>query len=186
VKEAVFPFNRFPGVDVLLGPEMKSTGEVMGLDSDFAAAFAKAQIGCGADLPTAGTAFVSVKDSDKLAVLEPARMLADCGITLIATGGTQRFLEEHGLTVARVNKVLEGQPHIVDAIINGQVQLIFNTTEGRKAIEDSASLRQAALTQKVPYYTTVAGVRAAAQAIKALKSGTLEVAPLQSYFRRSA
>jgi len=186
VKEAVFPFNRFPGVDVLLGPEMKSTGEVMGLDTDFAHAFAKAQFGCGADLLTHGTAFVSVKDSDKEAVLEPARMLIDYGFKIIATGGTQRFLEENGVKVERVNKVLEGQPHVVDAIINGDVTLIFNTTEGRKAIEDSASLRQAALTQKVPYYTTVAGMRAAALAIGALKEGTLEVAPLQSYFKRSA
>eukprot|EP00752_Nemacystus_decipiens_P013217 g11706.t1 len=186
VKEAVFPFNRFPGVDVLLGPEMKSTGEVMGLDSDFAHAFAKAQLGCGADLPIEGAVFVSVKDSDKEAVLEPARLLVESGLRLVATSGTQRFLADHGLPVERINKVLEGQPHIVDAIINGDIALIFNTTEGRKAIEDSASLRQAALAQKVPYYTTVAGVRAAALAIRALKQGTLEVAPLQSYFRASA
>ncbi|WP_420418603.1 carbamoyl-phosphate synthase large subunit [Pacificispira sp.] len=186
VKEAVFPFKRFPGVDVILGPEMKSTGEVMGLDVDFAHAFAKAQFACGADLPTTGTVFVSVKDSDKPAVLEPARMMVECGLSIIATGGTARYLEENGIPVRHINKVLEGQPHIVDAIINGEVQLIFNTTEGRKALEDSFSLRQAALSMSVPYYTTVAGVRAAALAIRTLKQGTLEVAPLQSYFKRSA
>jgi carbamoyl-phosphate synthase large subunit len=186
VKEAVFPFRRFPGVDVILGPEMKSTGEVMGLDADFAHAFAKAQLACGADLPDSGTVFISVKDSDKAAVLEPARLMADCGLTIVATGGTARFLEENGLKVRPINKVLEGQPHIVDAIINGEIQLIFNTTEGRKALEDSFSLRQAALTMQVPYYTTVAGVRAAAQAIASLRQGSLEVAPLQSYFKRSA
>lgn len=186
VKEAVFPFKRFPGVDVILGPEMKSTGEVMGLDVDFAHAFAKAQFACGADLPASGTIFVSVKDSDKPAILEPARMMAECGLSLIATGGTARFLEENGVPARHINKVLEGQPHIVDSIINGEVQLIFNTTEGRKALEDSFSLRQAALSMGVPYYTTVAGVRAAALAIQTLKQGTLEVAPLQSYFKRSA
>ena len=186
VKEAVFPFKRFPGVDVILGPEMKSTGEVMGLDADFAHAFAKAQFACGADLPVTGTVFVSVKDSDKELVLEPARMMVDCGLSIVATGGTARFLNENGVQAKHINKVLEGQPHIVDAIINGEVQLVFNTTEGRKAIEDSFSLRQATLTMGVPYYTTVAGVRAAALAIQALKQGTLEVAPLQSYFKRSA
>jgi carbamoyl-phosphate synthase large subunit len=186
VKEAVFPFRRFPGVDVILGPEMKSTGEVMGLDVDFAHAFAKAQFGCGADLPTTGTVFVSVKDSDKQAILEPSRIMVECGLTLLATGGTARFLEENDVPVRQINKVLEGQPHIVDAIINGEVQLIFNTTEGRKALEDSFSLREAALAMGVPYYTTAAGVRAAALAIRTLKQGTLEVAPLQSYFKRSA
>jgi len=186
VKEAVFPFNRFPGVDVILGPEMKSTGEVMGLDADFAHAFAKAQFACGADLPVTGTVFVSVRDSDKDLVLEPARMMVECGLSIVATGGTARYLNENGVEARHINKVLEGQPHIVDAIINGEVQLIFNTTEGRKAIEDSFSLRQAALNMKVPYYTTVAGVRAAALAIQTLKQGTLEVAPLQSYFKRSA
>ncbi|NMM43844.1 carbamoyl-phosphate synthase large subunit [Rhodospirillaceae bacterium KN72] len=186
VKEAVFPFNRFPGVDVILGPEMKSTGEVMGLDKDFAHAFAKAQFACGADLPSQGKVFVSVKDSDKTAVLEPSRMMVECGLEILATAGTARYLEENGVPVTQINKVMEGQPHIVDAIINGDVQLVFNTTEGRKALEDSFSLRQAALSMKVPYYTTVAGVRAAALAIRALKQGGLEVAPLQSYFSRSA
>jgi len=183
VKEAVFPFSRFPGVDVMLGPEMKSTGEVMGLDSDFHRAFAKAQFGCGADLPTEGKIFISVKDSDKEAMLEPAKALLDLGFSLVATRGTARYLREQGLAVEEINKVLEGQPHIVDAIIDGEVKLVLNTTAGKKAIEDSFSLRRAALTRSVPYYTTVAGIRAAAFAMKAVAKGGLEVASLQSYFK---
>ena len=186
VKEAVFPFRRFPGVDIILGPEMKSTGEVMGLDADFSHAFAKAQLACGADLPTSGTVFVSVKDSDKEGMLEAAKRLVASGLSLVATSGTGAFLIQHDVPVRTVNKVLEGQPHIVDEIINGDVQLIFNTTEGRKAIEDSFSLRQAALAMDVPYYTTVAGARAAALSIEMLVQGSLEVAPLQSYFKNSA
>ncbi len=186
VKEAVFPFKRFPGVDVILGPEMKSTGEVMGLDIDFASAFAKAQLGCGADLPTSGSVFISVKESDKEAILEPARTMIDCGLKIVATRGTARFLDANDVPVTPVNKVMEGQPHIVDALKNGEIEAIFNTTDGAKAIADSASIRKSALDMGVPYYTTVAGTRAAALAIKALKQGTLEVAPLQSYFRRSA
>ena len=183
VKEAVFPFSRFPGVDVMLGPEMKSTGEVMGLDTDFYRAFAKAQFGCGADLPTEGKIFISVKDSDKEAMLEPAKALLDLGFALVATRGTARYLREQGLEVAEINKVLEGQPHVVDAIIDGEVKLVLNTTAGKKAIEDSFSLRRAALTRSVPYYTTVAGIRAAAFAMKAVAKGGLEVASLQSYFK---
>jgi carbamoyl-phosphate synthase large subunit len=182
VKEAVFPFARFPGVDVVLGPEMKSTGEVMGLDRDFGRAFAKAQLGAGVDLPVAGTVFVSVRDHDKHAVLGPARDLLDMGFRLIATRGTAEFLSEQGLAVDRVNKVLEGSPHIVDAIIDGEVQLVVNTTEGAKSIEDSFSLRRTALTTGIPYYTTIAGARATVRAIQALKNGSLEVAALQSYF----
>ncbi|WP_425406686.1 carbamoyl-phosphate synthase large subunit [Hwanghaeella sp.] len=183
VKEAVFPFSRFPGVDVMLGPEMKSTGEVMGLDSDFYRAFAKAQFGCGADLPTEGKIFISVKDSDKQAMLEPAKALLELGFALVATRGTAGYLREQGLEVAEINKVLEGQPHIVDAIIDGDIKLVLNTTAGKKAIEDSFSLRRAALTRSVPYYTTVAGIRAAAFAMKAVAKGGLEVASLQSYFK---
>jgi len=183
VKEAVFPFSRFPGVDVMLGPEMKSTGEVMGLDSDFYRAFAKAQFGCGADLPTQGKIFISVKDSDKEAMLEPAKALLELGFSLVATRGTARYLREQGLEVAEINKVLEGQPHVVDAIIDGEVKLVLNTTAGKKAIEDSFSLRRAALNRSVPYYTTVAGIRAAAFAMKAVAKGGLEVASLQSYFK---
>ncbi|HEX7777080.1 MAG TPA: carbamoyl-phosphate synthase large subunit, partial [Parvibaculum sp.] len=161
VKEAVFPFARFPGVDTILGPEMRSTGEVMGLDKSFGVAFAKSQIAGGTAVPTSGTAFVSVKDSDKEKIVAPAKKLLEMGFKLVATGGTARFLTEKGLDVRTINKVLEGRPHIVDEIKNGDVALVFNTTEGVKAIDDSKSLRRAALMMKVPYYTTVAGGRAA-------------------------
>jgi carbamoyl-phosphate synthase large subunit len=181
VKEAVFPFARFPGVDTVLGPEMRSTGEVMGLDRSFAVAFAKSQLGGGTKVPTSGTVFVSVKDSDKTKIVAPAKKLLDMGFKLIATGGTQRYLEEQGLKVGTINKVLEGRPHIVDAIKNGEVQLVFNTTEGAQALADSMSLRRAALMMKVPYYTTVAGARAAVEGIDAIRKGQLEVASLQSY-----
>jgi carbamoyl-phosphate synthase large subunit len=182
VKEAVFPFARFPGVDTLLGPEMRSTGEVIGLDTDYALAFAKSQLGAGVDLPRDGTVFVSVRDEDKRGVLPAIRILADIGFKVMATGGTARFLGEHGITATKINKVLEGRPHIEDAIRNRQVQLVINTTDGSKAISDSKSLRRATLMQKVPYYTTMAGAEAAALAIKALKAGNLEVRPLQDYF----
>jgi carbamoyl-phosphate synthase large subunit len=182
VKEAVFPFARFPGVDTILGPEMRSTGEVMGLDNHFGTAFAKSQIGAGSNVPLLGNVFVSLRDSDKPKALDAIRLLVDLGFDILATSGTQRFLADQGIATERVNKVLEGRPHIVDAIKNGNVQLVFNTTEGKKALEDSRSLRQAALVQKVPYYTTVAGSLSAAKAIAALKAGNLEVHPLQSYF----
>ncbi|MFA7414511.1 MAG: carbamoyl-phosphate synthase large subunit [Rhizobium sp.] len=182
VKEAVFPFARFPGVDTLLGPEMRSTGEVIGLDTDFALAFAKSQLGAGVELPRDGTVFVSVRDEDKERVLPAVRLLADIGFKVMATGGTQRFLAENGIEAVKINKVLEGRPHIEDAIRNRQVQLVVNTTDSNKAISDSKSLRRAALMQKVPYYTTMAGALAAAEAIRALKKGQLEVRPLQSYF----
>jgi len=182
VKEAVFPFARFPGVDTVLGPEMKSTGEVMGIDRNFAVAFAKSQIGGGTRLPRSGTVFVSVKDADKPRVLEPVRLLVSLGFRIIATSGTQRYLAEQGLPTGRINKVLEGRPHIVDAIANGEVQLVFNTTEGATALADSRSLRRAALLHKVPYYTTLSGAVAAAQGIKAYLGGDLEVRALQSYF----
>ena len=181
VKEAVFPFARFPGVDVLLGPEMKSTGEAMGLDADFGRAFAKSQIAVGAHLPERGAVFVSVRDADKGAMVPLGARLAAMGFSLLATGGTADRLEAHGLAVARVRKVREGGPHLVDAIADGKVDLIFNTTEGERAIADSYSLRRAALANKVPYYTTVAGCRAAVEAIAALRRGALDVAPLQSY-----
>ncbi|HWK14464.1 MAG TPA: carbamoyl-phosphate synthase large subunit [Rhizobiaceae bacterium] len=182
VKEAVFPFARFPGVDTLLGPEMKSTGEVMGLDRDYALAFAKSQLGAGVDLPRAGTLFVSVRDEDKAGILPSVKRLADLGFRVLATGGTQRFLAENGVAAEKINKVLEGRPHIEDAIRNRQVQIVFNTTDGQKAVSDSKSLRRATLMQKVPYYTTLAGAAAVAEAIAALKAGSLEVRPLQSYF----
>ncbi len=185
VKESVFPFARFPGVDVILGPEMKSTGEVMGIDRDFGRAFAKSQLGAGNRLPLSGNVFISVKDKDKAAMTEPGRRLAAQGFRLIATAGTAEYLRAQGLSVDRVNKVLEGRPHIVDAMKSGEIQLVFNTVEGAQAIADSFSLREAALTAGIPYYTTVAGVRAAVEAIAALAGGDLEVAPLQSYFKGS-
>ncbi|MEQ9152880.1 MAG: carbamoyl-phosphate synthase large subunit [Parvibaculum sp.] len=181
VKEAVFPFARFPGVDTVLGPEMRSTGEVMGLDRSFAVAFAKSQLGGGTKVPVKGTVFVSVKDADKTKVVAPAKKLLDMGFKLVATGGTARFLADQGLEVRTINKVLEGRPHIVDEIKNGEVQLVFNTTEGAQALADSMSLRRAALMMKVPYYTTVAGARAAVEGIDAIRKGQLEVASLQSY-----
>ncbi|WEX11211.1 carbamoyl-phosphate synthase large subunit [Chelativorans sp. AA-79] len=182
VKEAVFPFARFPGVDTLLGPEMKSTGEVMGLDRDYALAFAKAQLGAGVDLPRSGTLFVSVRDEDKPRVLPAVRRLSDLGFRILATGGTARYLRENDVPAEKINKVLEGRPHIEDAIRNRQVQLVFNTTDGQKAVSDSKSLRRATLMQKVPYYTTMAGADAVVEAIAALKAGSLEVRPLQGYF----
>jgi carbamoyl-phosphate synthase large subunit len=182
VKEAVFPFARFPGVDTVLGPEMKSTGEVMGLDRSFPVAFAKSQIGGGSRLPREGTVFVSVRDADKPRIVEAMRLLAGMGFKIVATSGTQRFLAEQGVAAEKINKVLEGRPHIVDAIKNGGIQLVFNTTEGAKALEDSQSLRREALLHKVPYYTTLSGAVAAAQGIKAYLGGDLEVRALQSYF----
>jgi len=185
VKEAVFPFSRFQGVDVLLGPEMKSTGEVMGLDKDFARAFLKAQMGAGSHLPTSGTVFVSVKERDKERVAPTIKKLVSMGFKIIATCGTAKFLNEQGIETASVNKVLEGRPHIVDAILNDEVQLVFNTTEGQQAIDDSYSIRREALTAAIPYYTTLAGAFAATEAIEALKAENLEVSSLQSYFESS-
>jgi carbamoyl-phosphate synthase large subunit len=182
VKEAVFPFTRFPGVDTVLGPEMRSTGEVMGLNGAFSTAFAKSQIACGTGVPEKGTVFVSMRDQDKVGVVEAVRMLEQAGFNIIATGGTQKFLQDEGISCKKINKVLEGRPHIVDAIKNGEVQLVFNTTEGAQALLDSRSMRQAALMNKVPYYTTLAGSVAAAKGIVAHKDGNLEVRPLQSYF----
>ena len=182
VKEAVFPFARFPGVDTLLGPEMRSTGEVMGLDRDYALAFAKAQLGAGVDLPRSGTLFVSVRDEDKARILPAVKRLAGIGFKVLASGGTARFLKENGVEAEKINKVLEGRPHIEDAIRNRQVQLVFNSTDGQKAVSDSKSLRRATLMQKVPYYTTMSGAEAVAEAIAALKAGSLEVRPLQAYF----
>jgi carbamoyl-phosphate synthase large subunit len=181
VKESVFPFARFPGVDPILSPEMKSTGEVMGLDTDFGRAFAKSQLGAGISLPLQGSVFVSVRDQDKEPLIEPCRRLVEMGFALVATKGTAVTLGAAGLPVTHVNKVREGRPHIVDRMLSGRVQLVFNTTEGSQAIADSFSLRRTALTHGIPYYTTVAGARAAVQAITALRAGSLEVAPLQSY-----
>jgi carbamoyl-phosphate synthase large subunit len=185
VKEAVFPFARFPGVDILLGPEMKSTGEVMGIDSDFGRAFAKSQLASGMRLPTEGTAFVSVRDADKPALVDVARRLTSFGFKVIATTGTAAYLRNEGIEVGIVNKVLEGRPHCVDAMLSGQVQLVVNTTEGALAVSDSFSIRRTALTHSICHYTTLAGARAAVDAIEALRGGTLDVAPLQSYLSGS-
>ncbi|MFQ5565482.1 MAG: carbamoyl-phosphate synthase large subunit [Paracoccaceae bacterium] len=186
VKEAVLPFARFPGVDTLLGPEMRSTGEVMGLDSGFARAFLKSQLGAGTPLPEGGTAFVSVKDADKELIVQAARTLDRLGFAIVATGGTCDFLKARGVAAERVNKVYEGRPHIVDRMKDGLVTLVFNTTEGAQAVRDSFDIRATALAMKTPYYTTAAGAVAAAKAIENLKEGTLEVAPLQDYARRGA
>ncbi|HEY8572210.1 carbamoyl-phosphate synthase large subunit [Phenylobacterium sp.] len=190
VKEAVFPFARFAGVDTVLGPEMRSTGEVMGLDwvrpgetlaPAFARAFAKSQLGGGTVLPAKGCVFVSVKDSDKEWIVEPTKLLLGRGFKVLATGGTAEFLKGQGLDVTFVKKVLEGRPHIVDAMKNGEVQLVFNTTEGKQSLVDSFEIRRTALMGKIPYFTTAAGALAAAQAIVATAAGPLEVRPLQSY-----
>ncbi len=175
------PFARFPGVDTVLGPEMRSTGEVMGLDRNFGRAFAKSQIGAGLKLPLTGNVFISVKDADKEEVIASARELIGMGFELIATRGTAGALEAAGIPVRFINKVMEGRPHVVDALKNGEIHLVFNTTEGAVALTDSLSIRRTALTLKVPYYTTIAGAAAATQAIAALQAGSLEVAPLQSY-----
>ncbi|MDP3738965.1 MAG: carbamoyl-phosphate synthase large subunit [Hyphomonadaceae bacterium] len=181
VKEAVFPFSRFPGVDPLLGPEMRSTGEVMGLDTSFDAAYLKSQIAAGMSLPDKGCVFISVREGDKAAIEAPARDIAALGFTIIATAGTAQYLSGRGIAVKRVNKVLEGQPHVLDSLINGQVQLVFNTTEGAQSLLDSASIRRAALQHGIPYYTTISGARAAVQAIRALKTRPLEAGALQTY-----
>jgi carbamoyl-phosphate synthase large subunit len=182
VKEAVFPFARFPGIDPVLSPEMKSTGEVMGLDREFAMAFAKSQIGAGTLLPDKGVLFVSVKDSDKAVILPAVRRMEALGFAIVATSGTASFLADAGVKVERVNKVAEGRPHIVDRIIDGGVALIFNTTEGWQSHRDSASIRASALHARVPYFTTAAASDAVSQAIEALRGAQLEVRSLQDYY----
>ncbi len=186
VKEAVFPFARFPGVDPVLSPEMKSTGEVMGIDKDFSTAFAKAQMGAGTILPQGGTLFVSVKESDKAVIVPAVRTLAALGFAIVATRGTARHLEAAGITVETVNKVAEGRPHIVDRIKDGTVDLIFNTTEGWQSLKDSESIRRSALMAKVSIFTTAAASLAAADAISAMRERVLEVRTLQSYHSYSA
>jgi carbamoyl-phosphate synthase large subunit len=182
VKESVFPFARFPGTDPVLGPEMKSTGEVMGIDREFDIAFAKALLGAGMVLPQGGTAFVSVKDADKDNIVPAAEKLVELGFRIIATGGTADHLEAKGVPVERVNKVAQGRPHIVDRLLDGDVDLVFNTTEGWQSLKDSHSIRTTALNKKVPYFTTAAASLAAAQAIEAVRGHALEVASLQSYY----
>ncbi len=181
VKEAVFPFARFAGVDPVLGPEMRSTGEVMGLDTSFARAFAKAQLGAGVDLPLSGTVFISVKDADKKAMVELARDLVDQGFAIMATGGTASAIAEAAVPVKRVNKVYEGRPHVVDAMKNGEVQLVFNTTQGQRAHIDSYSIRRTALEMGIPYFTTAAAAAATVQALRGLAERELDVRALQEY-----
>ena len=182
VKEAVFPFARFPGVDLLLGPEMKSTGEVMGLDRDFGTAFAKSQLAAGSALPEQGTVFISVRDRDKDGMAELGRDLLQRGYRLLATKGTAGYLQAKGVEVGVINKVYEGHPHVVDMIQGGGVDFVLNTTEGEKAVRDSYTLRQAALKHRVPYCTTMAGARAAVRAMTTSSTRMLEVTPLQSYY----
>jgi carbamoyl-phosphate synthase large subunit len=186
VKEAVFPFARFPGVDPVLSPEMKSTGEVMGIDKDFATAFAKSQLGAGGALPLEGNLFVSVKDSDKAVITPAVRQVQALGFTVYATGGTATYLEAEGIPITRVNKVAQGRPHIVDKIKDGEINLIFNTTEGWQSLKDSEAIRRSALLGKIAQYTTAAGGVAAAQAIAALRERSLEVRTLQSYHSKNA
>ncbi|HCV49521.1 MAG: carbamoyl-phosphate synthase large subunit [PS1 clade bacterium] len=181
VKEAVFPFGRFPGVDTILGPEMRSTGEVMGLDMNFATAFAKSQIGGGTVLPIEGTAFISVRNDDKSKIVPLAAELLELGFKILATSGTCKLLEENGLTVTQVNKVLEGRPHIVDAMKDATVELVINTTEGEQSLADSKSIRRTALEMKIPYFTTIAAAEAAISGIKAVRAGPLDVRSLQDY-----
>ncbi len=181
VKEAVFPFVKFPGVDTILGPEMKSTGEVMGIGDSFAEAFAKSQLGANVKMPLSGNAFISVRDGDKKHVVTAAEKLYKAGFGILATGGTASFLEEKGIPVRRINKVMEGRPHIVDALKNGEVQLVINTTQGAQAVADSFSIRREALMHSVAYYTTATGANAAVDAIIALKGQELRVKPLQDY-----
>ena len=185
VKEAVFPFARFPGVDPVLSPEMKSTGEVMGIDPDFTTAFAKAQLGAGTVLPTEGAVFISVKDSDKPHIVPAAKLLAEAGFAIVATGGTADYLDRAGVPVEKINKVAQGRPHIVDRIKDGGITLIFNTTEGWQSLKDSKPIRQAALGQKIPYFTTAPASVEAAKAIATSGARGLEVRPLQSYYSRS-
>ena len=181
VKEAVFPFGRFPGVDTILGPEMRSTGEVMGLDTNFATAFAKSQIGGGTVLPVEGTAFISVRNDDKNKIVSLSAELLELGFKILATSGTCKLLEENGLSVTQVNKVLEGRPHIVDAMKDATVELVINTTEGEQSLADSKSIRRTALEMKIPYFTTIAAAEAAISGIKAVRAGPLNVRSLQDY-----
>jgi carbamoyl-phosphate synthase large subunit len=186
VKESVFPFLKFPGVDTLLGPEMKSTGEVMGIDATFSRAFLKAEDGAGSLLPASGTVFVSVRDEDKPATLAVARQLAGSGFSLLCTRGTASFLTENQISCRSINKVHEGSPHIVDALKAGEVSLVFNTTSSPESIVDSFSLRRTALETRTPYFTTIAGAGAASLAMAERSRGELGVKSLQEYHAQAA
>ena len=186
VKGPVFPFARFPGTDPVLGPEMKSTGEVMGIYRDFDLAFAKAMLGAGMILPQSGTAFVSVKDADKDHILPAVEKLVELGFAIIATAGTAAFLAGKNVPVTGVNKVAQGRPHIVDRLRDGAIDLVLNTTEGWQSLKDSHSIRATALHKKVPYFTTAAASLAAARAIEAVRGHALEVAAMQDYYSPQA
>jgi carbamoyl-phosphate synthase large subunit len=182
VKESVFPFKRFPNINIALGPEMKSTGEVMGIDDSFALAFAKSQMAAGCDLPTSGNVFISVHDFYKARIVPVARAFADLGFTILSSSGTAAFLNDHGVAVKTVLKVSEGRPNVADSIMNGQIQLVINASIGRKPTEDAYRLRQSAIRYNIPYSTTVAAARAMTEAIRALQENTLTVKALQDYF----
>jgi carbamoyl-phosphate synthase large subunit len=182
VKEAVFPFIKFPGVDAVLGPEMKSTGEVMGLDADFRKAYLKAQLAGGSVLPASGKVFISVKNRDKRVVTTLAKRLGEMGFGLVASAGTARVLERHGMTVEVIHKVAEGyRPNVIDLMKRGEIALVFNTPEDGRARKDSAAIRRTAVSQQIPYYLTVDGIQAAIGAIEALLKGEIGVRSLQEY-----
>jgi carbamoyl-phosphate synthase large subunit len=183
-KESVFPFSRFPGVDTILGPEMKSTGEVMGIGSTFGLAFAKAQLAAGQCLPTSGTVFISVKASDRNTVATTARIFHELGFRIVGTDGTATFLSEQGIPCEIVKKVREGRPNIVDMIKNREIALVINTTNNKKAVSESFPIRRTALIFGIPYTTTVAGARATAMAIKAMIEGKLDVKTIQEYHKK--
>ena len=185
VKEVVFPFSKFPGVDIILGPEMRSTGEVMGIDDDFPMAYAKAQIAAGNVLPTKGAVFISVREGDKEGVIPAAKMLADAGFQLLATGGTHDALKSHDIPAQRVSKLAEGRPNVRDLIKNGKVQLIINTPTKKGPQTDEGMIRALAMLNKVPIVTTITGAHAVAKAIQALQKQDWGVRPLQSYFKTS-
>jgi len=179
VKESVFPFNKFDGVDLVLGPEMKSTGEVMGIDSTFLSAFAKSQIACGTILPVKGKVFISIDDDNKKFILAIANKLLNLSFSIVATKGTAKFLSDNNLKVLTINKVKEGEPHIVNAIKDNQIDLVINTTKTQGSIRDSYSIRRASLTYNIPYYTTIAGAKIAVDTIEHLKNNSLKVNSLQ-------
>jgi carbamoyl-phosphate synthase large subunit len=179
IKEAVFPFNKFPYVDVLLGPEMKSTGEVMGIDENFGLSFAKSQMACGNELPVSGTAFISVKDKDKKNALNFAKKLKELNFKLCATSGTAKYLNSNGINCKKINKVREGSPHIVESLNEKNIELVINTAEGIKSVSDSYSLRRSALVNKIPYCTSLAAANACIQAIDSLKNYEIKVKAIQ-------
>ena len=180
VKESVFPFNKFDGVDLILGPEMKSTGEVMGIDNNFLSAFIKSQIASGTNLPTSGKVFLSIDNDNKAKIISIAKKLLGLNFKLIATKGTCNFLKEENIFVETIKKVKEGSPHVVDALENYEINLVINTTKTQGSIKDSYSIRRTALMNNIPYYTTIAGAKVAVDAIESLKKNQLTLKSLQS------